>query len=147
MVESRTLSVVVAIYNEEEVLPNLFERLRTRFAEMPDISAKVIYVNDGSTDGSLRLMLEQQAKDSRFTVIDLSRNFWSSARNHGRPERRGCRCRSDDGRRLAGSAGSHSRTRGLLAMARKLCGPCDDSGLSKVFVDWGSNCSIASCTG
>jgi glycosyltransferase involved in cell wall biosynthesis len=75
MVDTRTLSVVVAIYNEEEVLPDLFERLRAAFAKMPDISANVIYVNDGSSDESLRIMLVQQAQDPRFTVIELSRNF------------------------------------------------------------------------
>ena len=42
---------------------------------MPDIASKVIYVNDGSTDGSLQIMLEQHAQDARFTVVDLSRNF------------------------------------------------------------------------
>jgi polyisoprenyl-phosphate glycosyltransferase len=75
MVDTRSLSVVVAIYNEEENLPDLFERLRAAFARMPDISSNVIYVNDGSSDGSLRIMLEQQAQDPRFTIIDLSRNF------------------------------------------------------------------------
>src|SRR5690349_13230533 len=75
MADTRTLAVVVAIYNEEEVLPDLFERLRAAFATMPDIRANVIYVNDGSSDGSLRVMLEQQAQDPRFMVIDLSRNF------------------------------------------------------------------------
>ncbi len=75
MVETRTLSVVVAIYNEQETLPDLFKRLRSTFATMPDVSASVIYVNDGSSDSSLRIMLEQQAQDARFTVIELSRNF------------------------------------------------------------------------
>lgn len=75
MVDTRTLSVVVAIYNEEENLPELFDRLRAAFARMPEISATVIYVNDGSTDRSLRIMLAQQAQDPRFTVLDLSRNF------------------------------------------------------------------------
>jgi dolichol-phosphate mannosyltransferase len=75
MVDTRSLSVVVALYNEEEILPDLFQRLRATFANMPDISASVVYVNDGSTDGSLRIMLDQHAQDPRFTVIDLSRNF------------------------------------------------------------------------
>jgi glycosyltransferase involved in cell wall biosynthesis len=75
MDDTRTLSVVVAIYNEEDNLPDLCRRLQTTFATMPDIASKVIYVNDGSTDGSLQIMLEQHAQDARFTVVDLSRNF------------------------------------------------------------------------
>ena len=39
----------------------------------------MIYVNDGSTDGSLEIMLEQRGRDERFTVIDLSRNFGQQA--------------------------------------------------------------------
>ena len=75
MDDTRTLSVVVAIYNEEANLPDLCRRLQAAFATMPDVASKVIYVNDGSTDGSLQIMLEQQAQDARFTVVDLSRNF------------------------------------------------------------------------
>ena len=40
---------------------------------------QVIYVNDGSSDDSMRIMLEQSAKDSRFSIIDLSRNFGHQA--------------------------------------------------------------------
>jgi dolichol-phosphate mannosyltransferase len=75
MAETQTLSVVIAIFNEQENLPDLFQRLRATFARMPDIAPTVIYVNDGSTDGSLAIMLQQQAEDGRFTIIDLSRNF------------------------------------------------------------------------
>jgi dolichol-phosphate mannosyltransferase len=75
MVETQTLAVVIAIYNEQENLPDLFRRLRETFAQIPGILPTVIYVNDGSTDDSLSIMLQQHAEDPRFTVIDLSRNF------------------------------------------------------------------------
>src|SRR4051812_42258776 len=75
MTLSHTLAVVIAIYNEQENLPELFRRLRETFAKLPEVDATVIYVNDGSSDDSLRIMLEQRAEDHRFTVIDLSRNF------------------------------------------------------------------------
>ncbi len=39
----------------------------------------MIYVNDGSTDASLEIMLEQRRRDPRFRVIDLSRNFGQQA--------------------------------------------------------------------
>jgi dolichol-phosphate mannosyltransferase len=75
MVETQTLAIVIAIYNEQENLPELFRRLRETFERMPGIAPTVIYVNDGSDDGSLRIMLDQRAEDPRFTVVDLSRNF------------------------------------------------------------------------
>jgi len=75
MTHSHTLAVVIAIYNEQENLPELFRRLSETFAKLPDVDATVIYVNDGSSDDSLRIMLEQRAADPRFTIIDLSRNF------------------------------------------------------------------------
>jgi polyisoprenyl-phosphate glycosyltransferase len=75
MVALPTLTVVVPIRNEEENLPQLFERLRATFAQLADIRPKVVYVNDGSTDNSLRIMLEHRAADERFTILDLSRNF------------------------------------------------------------------------
>ena len=71
MVEKQTLAMVIAIYNEQENLPDLFRRLRETFERMPDIAPTVIYVNDGSDDASLRIMLEQRAEDSRFSVIGL----------------------------------------------------------------------------
>ncbi len=75
MVETQTLAIVIAIYNEQDNLPELFRRLRETFAQIPAISPTVIYVNDGSDDDSLRIMLEHRAEDPRFTIIDLSRNF------------------------------------------------------------------------
>jgi dolichol-phosphate mannosyltransferase len=70
-----TLAIVIPIYNESSGLEELFRRLRATFETLPDVDAHVIYVNDGSTDGSLELMLDQRKRDDRFSVIDLSRNF------------------------------------------------------------------------
>jgi polyisoprenyl-phosphate glycosyltransferase len=75
MVQQQTLAIVIAIYNEQENLPELFRRLRETFSQMPAVQPAVIYVNDGSTDNSLPIMLQHRAEDPRFTVIDLSRNF------------------------------------------------------------------------
>ena len=53
--------------------------LRVVLDGLRDLESQVIYVNDGSTDGSLEIMLDEQRQDSRFTVIDLSRNFGQQA--------------------------------------------------------------------
>lgn len=68
------LSVVVPCYNEEEVLPE-FQRRITAAMEGIGASYEVVYVNDGSRDGTLALMLAMQAADRRVAVVNLSRNF------------------------------------------------------------------------
>ncbi|MDP9206808.1 MAG: glycosyltransferase family 2 protein [Gemmatimonadota bacterium] len=67
-------SFVLPIYDEEETLPRLCERLRG-VLERLDGTAEVIFVDDGSQDGSFALMAEIAARDPRFKVLQLSRNF------------------------------------------------------------------------
>jgi polyisoprenyl-phosphate glycosyltransferase len=73
------LALVIPICNESAGLEALFNRLRAVLAGLPHLDSRVIYVNDGSTDGSLEIMLEHHRQDPRFTVIDLSRNFGQQA--------------------------------------------------------------------
>lgn len=74
-----TLAVVIPICNESTGLEELFGRLRPVLDGLRSLDSQVIYVNDGSTDGSLEIMLDQHRRDQRFTVIDLSRNFGQQA--------------------------------------------------------------------
>jgi glycosyltransferase involved in cell wall biosynthesis len=72
---SNTISVVIPVYNEESVLPELFQRLSAVFAREPGCKWSAILVNDGSRDRSATLIAEQYARDPRFKLVDLSRNF------------------------------------------------------------------------
>ena len=74
-----TLGIVIPIYNESSGLDALFRRLGAVLDGLADLESRVICVNDGSTDDSLRQMLDQQRRDPRYTVIDLSRNFGQQA--------------------------------------------------------------------
>ncbi len=68
------VSVVVPIYNEEEI----FHLLHSAIVEAMEPTGEaweVVYVNDGSKDSSLDLLLQCQAQDPRVVVVDLSRNF------------------------------------------------------------------------
>jgi len=68
------VSVVVPIYNEEEI----FHLLHAAIVEAMEPTGEqweVVYVNDGSRDSSLDLLLQCQAQDPRVVVVDLSRNF------------------------------------------------------------------------
>ena len=66
------LTVVVPAYNEEEVLPEFHRRL-TAVLDIMDGPCEILYVNDGSSDGTLAVM--EGFRDPRVAVIDLSRNF------------------------------------------------------------------------
>jgi dolichol-phosphate mannosyltransferase len=68
------ISVVVPIFNEEENLPELRRRL-TAALEATGRAWEIILVNDGSRDGSPRMLREFHAADPRIVVLFLSRNF------------------------------------------------------------------------
>jgi glycosyltransferase involved in cell wall biosynthesis len=73
------LEIVIPIYNEEENLGELQRRLRDVCNRIEGFDWQVLYVNDGSADRSLSIMLEQHQADPRFRVLDLSRNFGHQA--------------------------------------------------------------------
>ncbi|MGH9523592.1 MAG: glycosyltransferase family 2 protein [Terriglobales bacterium] len=68
------ISVAIPVYNEEELVDLLHSRVS---AVMNSIGEEweVVYVNDGSRDRTLELLLEVQSRDSHAVVVDLSRNF------------------------------------------------------------------------
>ena len=68
------LSIVVPAFNEQEVLPAFHERLSKVLDSLP-LESEVIYVNDGSRDGTMEVMKILRAHDDRVAILDLSRNF------------------------------------------------------------------------
>lgn len=72
--ETVKYSIVIPLYNEEESLPALVGRLREVMGEL-DGPAEVVMVDDGSRDSTYQLMTEANREDSRFKIIQLSRNF------------------------------------------------------------------------
>jgi glycosyltransferase involved in cell wall biosynthesis len=76
---SKKVSVLIPLYNEEEVLPLLFERLRKLMEAQPHYEWDVWLVNDGSKDNSLALAMQAHSEDGRFHCIDLSRNVGKEA--------------------------------------------------------------------
>jgi len=69
-----TLSLVLPIYNEEEVIPELDARLREFLARL-GLEAEVVFVNDGSRDRSMELLRAAAAREPRYRVLSFSRNF------------------------------------------------------------------------
>jgi dolichol-phosphate mannosyltransferase len=69
-----TLSLVAPVFNEEETITAFLARV-THVLEGIGEPFEIVLVNDGSRDGSLRIMRELQARDPRIRIIDFSRNF------------------------------------------------------------------------
>lgn len=72
------LSVVVPVFNEEAMIPELHRRLRAALDAL-GITYEVILVNDGSRDRTPVLLTELVHEDPRFRVIHFSRNFGHQA--------------------------------------------------------------------
>ncbi len=72
------LSIVVPVFNEEEVIERFHERLAAVMASL-GLPWEVIYVNDGSRDRSLALLLALHARQGEVVVLSLSRNFGKEA--------------------------------------------------------------------
>ena len=68
------LSIVFSFRNEQEVIPELINRLRNTLDRL-DIDYELLFVNDASTDGSLELLLNYHDKDPRVKIINMSRRF------------------------------------------------------------------------
>ena len=68
------LSVLVPVYNEIDVLSEFHRRLTGVLRDCVD-TYEVMYVNDGSTDGSLAWLERLCAEDPNAALVDLSRNF------------------------------------------------------------------------
>ena len=71
----KKVSILIPFYNEQDVLPSLFERLQSLIDSNDNYQWEVMLINDGSTDNSLCLVKQMRLRDKRFRYIDLSRNF------------------------------------------------------------------------
>jgi len=69
------LSVIVPVYNEQAVLSTTHRQLIDALGHLPDVDLEVIYVDDGSADGSPQILADLQKADARVRVIRFSRNF------------------------------------------------------------------------
>lgn len=72
--ECRLLSVVIPMLNEAKGLDGLIAKLKPTLDGI-GVPWEVVFVDDGSTDGSLGMLRQLNAADGRFRAISLSRNF------------------------------------------------------------------------
>ncbi len=72
------ISVVIPIYNEAEGLPALYRALSETLEHLPQ-STEIVFVDDGSKDGSAAVLDEFGAADPRVRVLHLARNYGQTA--------------------------------------------------------------------
>lgn len=68
------ISVIIPIYNEEQNIPELYNRLQKTLSQVSK-NYELIFVNDGSKDNSLMELLKLAELDPRVLYINFSRNF------------------------------------------------------------------------
>jgi dolichol-phosphate mannosyltransferase len=72
------ISVVIPVYNEAEALPELYQTLADALEPLPR-SAEIVFVDDGSNDGSGAVLDGLADADSRIQVLHLRRNYGQTA--------------------------------------------------------------------
>ena len=74
----KMLSVVVSVYNEKEALPMFYETAKP-ILDALSWDYELVFVNDGSQDGSLEVLKAFAKSDERVKVVSFSRNFGHEA--------------------------------------------------------------------
>lgn len=73
------LSVVVPCYNEQQALPLFYKEICRIAQQMPETEFEFLFVNDGSSDETLKILKELHQCDARVHYVSFSRNFGKEA--------------------------------------------------------------------
>ena len=76
--ENKKISIIVSVYNEQEVLPRFHSEMMNILISM-DTEYELIYINDGSSDYSQRILEDLSKDQSLIKVVNFSRNFGHEA--------------------------------------------------------------------
>lgn len=71
----KKITVLIPAYNEEQVLQQLYQRLKKVTDDIPFYEFEFLFVNDGSKDNTLQYIQLLREKDNRISYVNLSRNF------------------------------------------------------------------------
>src|SRR5690554_2968546 len=74
MIKTQKLSIVIPIYNDEEVLQELYRRLKPVVSTLSN-SYEIVLVDDGSKDKSWEIILSLKKEDNNIVAVKLLRNF------------------------------------------------------------------------
>ncbi|EUJ42735.1 glycosyl transferase family protein [Listeria riparia FSL S10-1204] len=71
----KQICILIPTYNEQEALPYLYERLNRITNQLTNYAFTFLFVNDGSTDGTLTTIKKLKQQDYRVRFVNLSRNY------------------------------------------------------------------------
>ena len=69
------ISVIVSCFNEEKALPLFYKEMEKQTKNFQNVEFEYIFVDDGSSDNTLKIMKGLHEKDSKVRYISFSRNF------------------------------------------------------------------------
>lgn len=78
-VQGNMISIVIPCFNEEEALPMYYREMKKVMEQMKGISFELLFVDDGSSDGTLDWMRSMHREDERCRYLSFSRNFGKEA--------------------------------------------------------------------
>ncbi|MBC8384514.1 MAG: glycosyltransferase family 2 protein [Candidatus Cloacimonetes bacterium] len=70
----KNLSIVIPVFNDEKVLPDLYKRLKPVLFSL-SLKYEIIFIDDGSSDNSYSILRGLQKQDANIKIIKLIRNF------------------------------------------------------------------------
>ncbi|AJI54488.1 glycosyl transferase 2 family protein [Francisella philomiragia] len=76
--KNKLMSIIIPVKDESEGIDHLFNRLMPILEQLPT-KYELVFINDGSNDNTLDLLLEKQKSIPEIAVVDLSRNFGKEA--------------------------------------------------------------------
>lgn len=75
MAKHEIISILIPVYNEQEVLHKFYQRLDQLTKSLPGYTFEFLFVDDGSRDQTLEMIKSYAEKDDRVAYVNLSRNF------------------------------------------------------------------------
>ena len=130
-VSRRRVTIAIPIHNEEEVLPELLRRVFAVLDQTPGGPHELLIVDDGSRDGSLRILEDAAERDPRLAGPGAVPEFWPPGRRVSGLRPRDRRRDDGDGRRSAGCARSpaHSAQAARRGLRRRVRPPHAAQGI------------------
>ena len=75
----KKISIVIPVYNEEENIRPVYARIKETIRSVPDYEFEVIFVNDGSSDGTWPEIADLAESEKGIKALNFSRNFGHQA--------------------------------------------------------------------